>query len=199
MALAENTYGASAWPADVWAFCGQGFESRVIGLWTTTLRQKWNGQLFSHVGIASELRGEMKLFESTTLNDLACDVAHRMVKGVQCHDIDERVASYNGRVYLLRLQPRERLTPFASKRLSGFLADCLGRPYDVRQAVLAGTHYTKHWFDPDATKLFCDEMVAMALFDCWKLDRTFNPSAITPAWLVNHLVSIGLYTMTRIK
>jgi hypothetical protein len=180
-------------PGDTLWFCGRGFVPRSIALWTCSPAQLFRGQLISHCGIIAEAFGRRPLhFESTTLNDKACAVQFRNVNGVQAHDPREQIESYQGRVYLGRLVEGERLGQEQSRRLTGFLGEQLGAPYDMQSALLAGTRFIKRWFAPDATSLFCDELVAMALMHVKALPRTFNPSSVTPAWLARHMVNVGV-------
>lgn len=184
-------------PGDILAFAGCGWESRMIALWTTSLRQKLTGQMISHVGICARhidtARDTRRIlhFESTTLRDLPCLIAGHKVRGVQANDPWERIDGYDGKVW--RLRPARPLLTKPSKDLSKFLTENLGRPYDTFSAMVAGTFYIKKLFDHDAEAFFCDELVAMALFEAGHIPQTFNASSVTPAWLCRELVRVGLY------
>lgn len=168
-------------------FCGRGVDSRAIAIWTTSLKQKFRGQLISHVGLIAKRGNEFKHFESTTFNDAACDAARRKIWGVQCNDPWDRIDNYDGRVYLGRLV--YPLRPRQSARLTEFCEGALGRPYDYKQAVLAGTRWIKHYLSvPDESLLFCDELVGMGLMRAG-VAKGFNPSAETPASLARRLVN----------
>jgi|GEM_PF-5613687 len=186
-------------PGDTLWFCGRGFASRAIGLWTTSLKQKWNGQLISHGSFIAPHRGKIKNFESTTFNDLACDEARRKVLGVQVNDPHKRVLTYTGRVYLSR--PRNALKAEQVEALSNSARAFLGTPYDMPGALRAGTRWIKRFFDADPSALFCDEFMAFALMDCGKIpEGSFNPSAVTPAWLARWLVHNAVYQpLVRLK
>ena len=179
-------------PGDTLWFCGRGFASRAIGLWTTSLKQKWNGQLISHCGIIAQHRGHIKHFESTTLNDLACDEARRLVRGVQVNDPHKRIMGYDGRVYLAR--PWKPLTVEQSTALTASCQAFLGTPYDMPGALLAGTHWLKRYFDADRTFAFCDEFVSFAMMDArMVVEGLYNPSEKTPVWLARWLVRMGIF------
>jgi hypothetical protein len=196
----KRVYDQQFIPGDALVFGGRGFESRMIELRTTSLKQKLTGQWISHIGICAEHESSVLHFESTTMGNLPCVIQGHAVRGVQANHPQERIDSYDGCVWRMRLDRRERLTPAQSKRLSGFLLDCLGIPYDTAGALTAGTLLIKEWFEPDGRQLFCDEMVAMALIDCGKVCRVFSPSAITPAWLVRWLIHVGFYRpLERLK
>lgn len=186
-------------PGDTLWFCGRGFESRAIALGTCSLKQLVQGQWISHCGIIAQHRGKLKHFESTTFNDLACDEARRKIRGVQVNDPHKRIMQYDGRVYLAR--PRKPLTPEQSEALSNSCRAFLGTPYDMPGALRAGTRWIKRYFDADPSSLFCDEFMAFALMDCGKIpEGSFNPSAVTPAWLARWLVHNAVYQpLVRLK
>jgi hypothetical protein len=186
-------------PGDTLWFCGRGFESRAIALGTCSFKQLFQGQWISHCGIIAQHRGKLKHFESTTLNDMACDEARRKIRGVQVNDPHKRIMQYDGRVYLAR--PRKPLTPEQSEALSNSCRAFLGTPYDMPGALRAGTLWIKRYFDADPSLLFCDEFMAFALMDCGKIpEGSFNPSAVTPAWLARWLVHNAVYQpLVRLK
>ncbi len=186
-------------PGDTLWFCGRGFESRLVGLWTASLKQLWHGQLISHCGVIAQHRGKIKHFESTTLNDMACDEARRLVRGVQVNDPHKRIMGYSGRVYLAR--PRKPLSVEQSQLLTASCQAFLGTPYDMPGALLAGTHWLKRHFDADRTYAFCDEFMSFVLMDAEKItEGLYNPSEKTPAWLARWLVRMGIYKpLVRLK
>lgn len=186
-------------PGDTLWFCGRGFTSRVIALGTCSCKQLAFGQLISHCGIIAQHRGKLKHFESTTLNDLACDEARRTIRGVQVNDPHQRILTYGGRVYLSRM--RKPLTAEQSEALSASLRAFLGTPYDMPGALRAGTRWIKRFFDADASLLFCDELLGFALMDAGKIpEGSFNPSGVTPAWLARWLVHNAMGTkLARLK
>jgi len=175
-------------------FCGRELLSRFIALWTTSIRQKWRGELISHCGIvALDKFGDVKHYESTTLK------TPENFDGVQKNDPYKRINEYDGRVYIQR--PRVPLTVGQSKRLSASLEAFLGTPYDMRGAGLAGTRWIKRYFDADRSSVFCDELVSMSLMDARKLtEGTFAPGDMTPASLAWWLSRHGIYgPVERVK
>jgi hypothetical protein len=186
-------------PGDTLWFCGRGFASRSIAFGTCSFKQVLLGQLISHCGFIAQHRGKLKHFESTTFNDLACDEARRKVLGVQVNDPHKRIMQYSGRVYLAR--PRRALTNEQRAALSISARAFLGTPYDMPGALRAGTRWIKRFFDADPSALFCDEFAAFALMDCGKIpEGSFNPSAVTPAWLARWLVHNAVYRpLVRLK
>lgn len=185
-------------PADVIAFEGRGLQSRAIQIATCSAGQWWRGERISHVEICSLTGAEMLLYGSTTEPLPPCAIQHKKVIGAQAHRPRERIANYDGRAWLLRLAAREKLSWQETAKLDDFLRGTLGLPYDNLGATFAGSHWTKRWLaregwlHMDLSAAFCDEWVAAALMDIGKLPR-FNGSIVTPAWLVWHLVDIGLY------
>jgi hypothetical protein len=66
--------------------------------------------------------------------------------------------------------------------------------------LFAGTKVIKYLFDPDAKRLFCSELVAMALMNVNRLERDHNPSTYTPGKLARRLVSgAGYEPLVRLK
>jgi hypothetical protein len=183
-------------PGDLLAFAGSGFESRTIALATCRPWQLMAGWWFSHLGICA--RGpssKVLLFESTTLTDLACEIVHRPVKGTQAHTPGERIKSYNGSVWRLRLSTREMLTEPEERRLWEFLLAEIGKPYDYAGALVAGTWRLRacRWFYPRLDKLFCSDLVLAALKDIRKVDHGLNPRSYSPARAVRDLAYWGVY------
>lgn len=184
---------------DVLCFAGREFASRVIAFKTCSWGQLFRGEWFSHCGIVAPYAGNAKLFESTTLAEMPCDIQKRRVSGVQAHDPAERIAKYDGKVWLLRLVEHNKLRERKALRLSWFLQRAIETPYDYEQALLAGTNWIKRssWTRPDKSSLFCDELVAMALMSIDVIGDAFNPSTVTPAWLAWFLVDRWIYEAPR--
>ena len=135
------------------------------------------------------------LFESTTLCDEPCALAGRRVSGVQAHDPRSRIATYPGRVALVRLTPAWRLTDHEVDRLRDWLLAVASEPYDLRGALLSGTRLFK-WTAlmpyPDLGSLFCSELCAAALMRLYRMPLA-NPSLYNPASLVRELRRCGTY------
>jgi hypothetical protein len=135
------------------------------------------------------------LFESTTLCDEPCSLAGRRISGVQAHDPRSRIATYPGRVALVRLTPAWRLTEQEVARLHDWLFAVASEPYDLRGALLSGTRLFK-WTAlmpyPDLDSLFCSELCAAALMRLHRMPLA-NPSLYNPASLVRELRRCGTY------
>lgn len=185
-------------PGDILVFGGHWWDSRAIAYTTCSFGQWWRGEMISHVGICAFFGSEVLLFESKTDATTPCVIQQKLVVGAQAHHPRDVINDYYGKVWRLRLTPREMLDPVESKRLTGYLCESLGTPYDRLGAAFAGSHWTKKWLsnngwlNVDLSAAFCDEWVLAALMDIKKVER-FNGSIVTPAWLAWYLVNIGLY------
>lgn len=117
---------------DVIGWSGYGLESCFINLVT------WGVPCFgvSHVGIMAEHDGELLHFESTTLSDLRCVIQGRKVKGMQAVKLADRINSYPGRAYHYPLY--RPLYDHESRRLTAWLVERIGQPYDTKEAIEAG-------------------------------------------------------------
>ncbi|MGE4136427.1 MAG: hypothetical protein AB7E98_12015 [Pirellulales bacterium] len=190
-------YAVPYQPGDVIVFAGRGLVSRTIALTTTTWGQFVRLQWVSHVGICAQVnRYGLLLFESTTLVELPCVIQGRLVRGVSAHCPIERVDSYQGKVWRLRLDPHVRFDAKRSGGLTRSLMSNLGKPYDARQAIMSGVPWVKRssWTRPDRRAMFCDELVSTALIDAEIVPRgTYNPSAVAPGWVVWNLIDKGFY------
>lgn len=186
-------------PGDGLWFCGRGFASRAIALWTCSIPQLLAGQWISHCGTIVRMNGEIKHVESTTMNDMACDIQQRQVRGVQVNDPWERIGAYQGRVYMTRL--RVPLTKQQSEALTASAEAFLGTPYDTRQALLAGTRWIKRYFAADRSAVFCDELRSMLLMDAGKIpEGLYAPHDETPASLLRRALRTGIETsLLRLK
>ena len=183
-------------PGDLVLFAGQGFESRWIALVTCRPLELLLGRWFSHIGVcARDQQGRVLLFESTTLCDLPCEIQHRKMCGTQAHLPAERIASYAGNAWRLRLAERETLSEPESRRLSDFLLSEIGRPYDYAGAMISATWRLRlsSWLYPTLKRLFCSYYVMAALKDIGKVDKDLNPRAFNPARVARDLQTWGSY------
>lgn len=118
----------------------------------------------SHIGILAHQNHKLRLYESTTLCELPCLVQKKIVSGAQVHNIDTRVAKYNGKVYHIPLT--KPLNQLERLKLTGFLLKSVGRPYDMLGAGLSGGHIlrkiSRFLRDQDLNNLFCSEWCAAA-------------------------------------
>lgn len=121
--------------------------------------------------------------------DEPCVIQSRHVSGPQAHWPDARVRNYRGKVWRLRLWPRNRLDAGQSARLTDFLESCLGDGYDYRDAGISGTRFLRlaRWIHPLRSSLFCSEYAMAALKDVGVVDRDLNPAAYNPAPMARDL------------
>jgi hypothetical protein len=113
------------------------------------------GQWISHVGTVYERDGNLEIAESTTLNTEPCSVTKKCIKGVQSHPLVERIASYQGRVWISRLSQWHAVD---SSALTQRVLEQIGKPYDEIGCLVCGTGILKYlWnFTPHAE--FCSEL-----------------------------------------
>ncbi len=196
---------------DVLAFSGEGFVSNVIKFFTCSR--------YSHVGIVAwtsksllaeiQLLGHSNLnpillanwsdkfllYESTTLNDTACELQQVKMKGVQAHDPQARTESYQGSAWRMRLAPDYRLEQNDAAELTHFLVEHLGWKYNTEGALLAGTTLLNRaaWRSQGEKREFCDELVGVALQRIHRMNIG-RASLYTPGSLIRWLLENGVYT-----
>lgn len=178
-------------PGDLLFFAGRNPESRLIALGTCSFRQlALERTWFSHVGIVTLYRGEPMLFESTTFNPDACEIQLRKVNGPQSHSPAQRVGSYPGKVWRLRIAQRKALLPSETDRLTDFLVSKLGDGYDYEGAIISGTHFLRvaRWIRPSLDKLFCSYYAMEALQDIRRVDQSLSAASYNPARMARDLV-----------
>jgi len=166
---------------DIIGFSGDNWLSAGISVATLGI-PFWD---LSHVGIIGEHKGELLLFESTTLNDSPCVIQKERVRGAQAHRIDDRVQAYRGKVWLYPVY--RPLYAYEGNRLSEFLIEHLGRDYDAIGAFRSGGNVFS-WIESllrrqDLSSLFCSELCAAA-FQCTGILPTDNASRWNPNRLV---------------
>ena len=147
-------------PGDIIGFSGNCWLSVGINLASYGI-PFWS---LSHVGIVGEHKGELLLFESTSLSELPCAIQGKPVWGTQAHRLDGCVRAYRGKVWHYPLY--RPLYAFESQRLSAFLLKYLGKDYDAIGAFRAGG-IGWSWLESklrrqDLTSLFCSEYCAAA-------------------------------------
>lgn len=145
----------------------------------------------SHVAIvASHPEGCLPvLFESTMMAPTPCIIAKRMVSGVQCHEIRQRIKAYPGRVWLY---PRaQRLSNVVDILLCEWLMGKLGTAYDVAGAMRSRR---PPWWarKEDLLSLFCSELIAASPIIRLLLGEG-NASSWSPNRLARVLVRRNLY------
>jgi len=154
----------------------------------------------SHVAIVGRLRGDPVLFESTTLTDLPDLVTKDPIKGVQCHEIANRVASYNGRIWHY---PLTKVLDFTKRReLGRCLWDHHGVAYDVLGALRSGGCLFS-WLESlmrveDLNSIFCSELVAAAYRAVGLLD-TDNVSRWSPNRIIRHQIKRGVVAKQGVR
>ena len=147
-------------PGDIIGFSGDGPLSAFINLVTYGVPF----HSLSHIGILAEFEGNLLLFESTTLTDLPCEIKKREVKGAQAHKLLDRLYAYPGKAWHYPLY--RPLYDHESKRLTAFLKDGLGTPYDqigaFRSGGLGFSFVESLLREQDLAALFCSEWVMAA-------------------------------------
>ncbi len=142
----------------------------------------------SHIAIAANYLGKPRLFESTTLAEGKCLIQNKQVAGSQVHNIDTRIKGFKGRVY--RIQPRKPLSPRQSRRLTEYLVDNVGHPYDYFGAERSGgklwSQLNRLLHPENQASLFCSEWCALALREI-DVFRTGNASSWSPNSLYREL------------
>jgi hypothetical protein len=167
-------------PGDVIGFSGRGLVSDLINVATYGCPRVG----LSHVAIVAEYRGQLVLFESTTLDDEPCLITGRRIHGVQAHPLVRRIKGYAGAAYHYPLC--RALTTDQSKKLTEFLVSMIGRPYDDIGAFRSGGEgfsYIESWLRPaNLNSIFCSELVAAAhkYVGAWhpRNESSYNPNRL---------------------
>lgn len=167
-------------PGDIIAFSGYNWQSYFINAVT------YGVPLFSvsHVGIMAEHANALMLFESTTNTQHPCAIRRQYVRGTQAHFIEDRMATYDGKIWVYPLVKALRRNE--RHRLSKYLLGTLGRPYDSLGATRSGA---KVWailqsmlHKESVAALFCSEWVADALRHIERFDTDhvgkWNPNSL---------------------
>jgi len=138
---------------------------------------------YSHVGIFIDhpIHGKL-VFESTSLGTLPDVVTGDLVCGVQITDADNRIADYDGEVFLRPI--KGELTQDQMRSIFEFIEKWHGTPYeeDNRQLYNAQVDiFPWNKNKPDASTLFCSETVIMCLRDAKIIiDDGISPNEFTP-------------------
>lgn len=158
---------------DVLGFSGSGFISDFINCVTFGIPRKG----LSHVAIVAPWKGDLILFESTTLDTEPCLITGKHTRGVQAHPLTA-YEGYDGRVYLYPV-----ITSVKEAALEKFVSETIGRPYDTFGAFRSGGLGLRASLAAmDLRTLFCSELVAASLSvsSGW---RCGNASSLNP----NHM------------
>ena len=180
---------------DVIGFSGESWVSFLINIGTYGI-PFWG---VSHVGVmAHAADGRLLLFESTTLEDVPCEISGVCFNGTQAHSLEKIVARYKGKVWHYPLcRP---LYENEDKRLTEFLMGTLHTPYDAMGAFRsAGVGFS--WFESclreqDLHHIFCSEWVAAA-FTNIGIFQTDDAARWNPNLLVRTLRHKGLVFKPR--
>lgn len=166
-------------------FCGYSPLSLTINVGTGGL-PFWPFDGISHIGTLARYKGQLELFECTTLDNLPCLIQGRPVKGTQCVHLEERIDTYRGRVFHFPLY--RRLYEAEVKRLSEFFIARIGRGYDALEAFEAGgccglLYWLSRPFHPPSRAYFCSKESAAGWSDCG-----ICPMADARRWNPNRLI-----------
>jgi hypothetical protein len=188
---------------DILLFAGDNVVSRGIKLGTVPpwywFRDHWRN--VNHAEICSRfpqrLYAPLKVLAvgSTTEKLPPCLITGKPIAGVQAHLPEVRVARYPGPVYRMRPAPH-RFSQRDVWRLAWFLEYWIGKPYDLKGALLAPSM----WRDaPHPASAFCSCLCGTAAMYL-NLLALSNPRKIAPSRLARDLVWCGSYlTPERIK
>ena len=170
---------------DIIGFSGCGWISAAINVATYGI-PLWG---ISHVGImASAPDGRLLIFESTSLEDLPCEISHENFTGTQAHKLEDILRVYKGKAYHYPLY--RPLYPSEDERLTEFLMETIHVPYDAMGAFRSagvGLSWVESLFHPsNLHMIFCSEWVAAA-FAITGLHATDNVGRWNPNRLCRHL------------
>jgi len=166
---------------DVIGFSGNSWISGLINIGTYGIP----GWGISHVGIMAHADdGRLLLFESTTLENMPCEISGECFNGTQAHDLDKVLKVYDGKVWHYPLY--RPLYESEAKRLTKFLMATIHTPYDAMGAFRSagvGLSWVESCFrEQDLHMIFCSEWVAAAYADIGIL-----PTVDAARWNPNHL------------
>jgi hypothetical protein len=176
---------------DMIVFGGKGFISDTIKLFTLSP--------YSHIGMAVWLNfpdeniPTLYLAESTTLSNVP-DITGEFRSGFQITLMDERIAKFEGKAWLLKLH--EPLASHEAEVLKDFILECHAKrlKYDTKQAIEAGLDCGPvEWLKDklgvketsDLTEVFCSEIAGAGLVKVNRLAKNTNVSELTPADVVH--------------
>jgi len=180
---------------DIIGFSGRSWISAGINIATYGI-PLWD---ISHVGImANAPDGRLLIFESTSLENLPCEISHENFTGTQAHLLDDILRVYDGKAYHYPLY--RSLYPTEDERLTEFLIDTLGTPYDAMGAFRSagvGLSWIESLFHPsNLHTIFCSEWVAAA-YAVTGLHATDNVSRWNPNRLRRNLRWHGILCKPR--
>jgi len=170
---------------DIIGFSGRSWVSVVINLATYGIPLIG----ISHVGIMARCPdGELRLFESTSLDDIPCEITGKVIHGTQAHKLGVILNHYAGRAYHYPLY--RALYPQEDARLTEFLVGTLGTPYDklgaIRSAGVGLSWIESLLHEQCLASIFCSEWTAAAYANVG-LFATDNVSRWSPNKFVRRL------------
>jgi len=167
-------YRPLARTGDIALFDGKGAVSCLIKWFS---RGDW-----SHVGLILRLDEWdcVLLWESTTLSDVADVESGKPRKGVQLVPLRNRIAGYDGRLAIRRIQ--KELPSDKKAELARFRTMVRGRPYEESLIELAKAAWDGPFGKntPDLSSLFCSEGVAAALQFIGLIGESIPSNEYTP-------------------
>lgn len=176
-------------PGDIIGYTGLEWISAAINLATGGL-PFWS---INHVGILAYAKtGRLFVFQSTAYPVRPCDVTGHLVQGVQGHDLTS-IDLYGGKIWQY---PHYRdLYDHESDRLTNWLYDHLGKPYDKSGAARsAGKLFAlieSKIREPNLELIYCSELVAAA-YAAIGLSPTDHVSKWSPNKLLRKLRRNGV-------
>jgi hypothetical protein len=175
---------------DLLAFSGANFISDLVNVATYGLPRCG----ISHVAIIGDAEdGRQLLWESTTLDDLPCEITGKRIEGFQAHTVSQAVERYRGKVWLYPLY--RDLYEAERNRLTVILSGLIGRSYDSLGACRSagvGLSWIESLFrDEDLSSIFCSESVA-AVYAALGLVPAKNASRWNPNRLVRRYQRAGI-------
>ena len=115
----------------------------------------------SHVGImANSPDGKLRIFERMSLDgDIPCEITGKVICGTQAHSLHFILQHYQGRAWHYPLY--RPLYPTEDERLTEFLIDTLGTPYDAMgpfRSAGVGLSWIESLFHPsNLHTIFCSD------------------------------------------
>jgi hypothetical protein len=170
---------------DIIGFSGRSWISAGINIATYGI-PLWG---ISHVAIMARAPdGRLLIFESTSLENLPCEITHQNFAGTQAHLLDDILRVYDGKAWHYPLY--RSLYTSEDERLSEFLMDTIHVPYDAMGAFRSagvGLSWVESLFRPsNLHSIFCSEWVAAA-YAVTGLRPTSNVSRWNPNRLCRNL------------
>ena len=94
--------------------------------------------------------GRLLLFESTTLENMPCEISGACFNGTQAHSLEKILKAYEGKVWHYPVY--RKLYDHEEKRLTDFLMATIHTPYDAMGAFRAAALGCLGWSPVSASK-----------------------------------------------